>query len=194
MNTLIHVNQHEVLRFLRHGTAGPCITVKRGKLNRYCHEAQVLSREGVAIVRVCSAVPTRAPDPRGLCWIEATGPLVLYRGGVAAVALAAGRAVIRVSRQQIRGNGAAKGPPVLAVFWVSRGAPEGAAARGEPADEVLCRDAHGRELAKVLYRPAKPLPCGARCWVETEATVRLCDAFGIETEGAAPPRTERRAG
>ena len=28
--------------------------------------------------------------------------------------------------------------------------------------------------ARVVYRPDKPLPCGAQCWVETEAEV-LCD-------------------
>jgi hypothetical protein len=27
-------------------------------------------------------------------------------------------------------------------------------------------DGDGREVARV-YRPDRPLPCGARCWVET---------------------------
>jgi hypothetical protein len=28
-------------------------------------------------------------------------------------------------------------------------------------------DGDGREVARVVYRPDRPLPCGARCWVET---------------------------
>ena len=30
----------------------------------------------------------------------------------------------------------------------------------------------GRVVAKVVYRPDAPLPCGAKCWVETEYEVR----------------------
>jgi len=31
----------------------------------------------------------------------------------------------------------------------------------------------GRVVATVVYRPDKPLPCGAKVWIETEAEVRL---------------------
>lgn len=34
-------------------------------------------------------------------------------------------------------------------------------------------DEHGKEVARVVYRPHKPLPCGATCWVETEQTVEV---------------------
>jgi hypothetical protein len=27
--------------------------------------------------------------------------------------------------------------------------------------------------SRVIYRPEKPLACGARCWVETEGDVRI---------------------
>lgn len=30
--------------------------------------------------------------------------------------------------------------------------------------------------AKVVYRPSRPLACGARVWIETEAPVRVLDA------------------
>lgn len=36
----------------------------------------------------------------------------------------------------------------------------------------------GEEVARVVYRPHKPLSCGARCWIETEMEV-IC---GEETE------------
>ncbi len=33
--------------------------------------------------------------------------------------------------------------------------------------EACILDDNGKEVAKVVYRPDKPLPCGARCWIET---------------------------
>lgn len=30
-----------------------------------------------------------------------------------------------------------------------------------------------RIVAKIVYRPAKPLSCGAKCWVETELKVTV---------------------
>ena len=30
----------------------------------------------------------------------------------------------------------------------------------------------GQEVARVVYRPDKPLSCGARCWIETEMEVK----------------------
>lgn len=38
------------------------------------------------------------------------------------------------------------------------------------------RYAHAVEIlgpARVVYSPEKPLSCGARCWIETDAEVRL---------------------
>jgi hypothetical protein len=35
------------------------------------------------------------------------------------------------------------------------------------AHEAVIRDTEGNEVARVVYRPHKPLPCGARCWIET---------------------------
>ena len=29
----------------------------------------------------------------------------------------------------------------------------------------------GSEVARIIYRPHKPLSCGARCWIETELNV-----------------------
>lgn len=34
----------------------------------------------------------------------------------------------------------------------------------------------GRVVARVVYRPDKPLPCGARVWIETQETVVVEDA------------------
>lgn len=44
------------------------------------------------------------------------------------------------------------------------------------------RYAHEVEIkghSKVVYSPDKPLSCGARVWIETEASVWLKDADGV---------------
>ena len=35
------------------------------------------------------------------------------------------------------------------------------------AHEAIIRDKAGNEIARVIYRPHKPLSCGARCRIET---------------------------
>ena len=40
-------------------------------------------------------------------------------------------------------------------------------------NEVVIRDAGGVEVARVVYRPHKPLSCGARCWIETNLNVEV---------------------
>jgi len=39
------------------------------------------------------------------------------------------------------------------------------------AHEAIIRDNDGNEVARVVYRPHKPLSCGARCWIETQLSV-----------------------
>lgn len=38
---------------------------------------------------------------------------------------------------------------------------------------AIIRDEKGNEVARVVYRPHKPLSCGARCWIETKLTVEV---------------------
>jgi hypothetical protein len=40
------------------------------------------------------------------------------------------------------------------------------------ANTAVIVDNDGNELARVVYRPHKPLSCGARCWIETQHEVR----------------------
>ena len=37
--------------------------------------------------------------------------------------------------------------------------------------EAIIRDKDGNEVARVGYRPHKPLSCGAHCWSETQLDV-----------------------
>ncbi len=39
------------------------------------------------------------------------------------------------------------------------------------AHEAVIRDAEGNEVARIVYRPHKPLGCGAHCWIETQLEV-----------------------
>ena len=39
------------------------------------------------------------------------------------------------------------------------------------AHEAEIKDAEGNVVARVVYRPDKPLSCGARVWIETELDV-----------------------
>ena len=41
------------------------------------------------------------------------------------------------------------------------------------AHEAIIRDESGNEVARVVYRPDKPLSCGAHCWIETQLTVEV---------------------
>ena len=38
-------------------------------------------------------------------------------------------------------------------------------------DEAVIKDAEGNVVFRVVYRPDKPLGCGARVWIETELEV-----------------------
>ena len=39
------------------------------------------------------------------------------------------------------------------------------------AHEAVIKTKDGTEIARVVYRPHKPLGCGARVWIETESEV-----------------------
>lgn len=39
--------------------------------------------------------------------------------------------------------------------------------------EVAIYDKQGNEVARVIYRPHKPLSCGAKCWVESKSDVAV---------------------
>jgi hypothetical protein len=41
------------------------------------------------------------------------------------------------------------------------------------AAEAVIRDSSGAEVARVIYRPDRPLSCGARCWIETTCDVEV---------------------
>lgn len=40
-------------------------------------------------------------------------------------------------------------------------------------NEVVIHDKEGKEVARVVYRPHKPLSCGAVCWIETDLPIKI---------------------
>lgn len=44
-----------------------------------------------------------------------------------------------------------------------------------------CREVIISGSSKMVYRPEKPLPCGAKLWVETDSAVELLDEIPYST-------------
>jgi hypothetical protein len=66
--------------------------------------------------------------------------------------------IIHVNQHKIRANAKnGTSDPVLTVKTYKDNA---------YAHEVSLRDADGKEVARVVYSPDKPLSCGARVWIE----------------------------
>lgn len=56
--------------------------------------------------------------------------------------------------------------------------------------EVDILDKDGNVIASVIYRPDKPLSCGAHVWIETEAkvVVRSIDGSSVSGSGSSSSR------
>jgi len=49
--------------------------------------------------------------------------------------------------------------------------------------QAIIKDEDGKEVARVIYSPHKPLSCGARVWIETKNEVEVVDE--LETQVAS---------
>jgi len=75
------------------------------------------------------------------------------------------KTIVHVNQHKIRANKkrpAGEAEPVLTVKTYKD---------NRYATEAVIRDENGREVARVVYRPHKPLGCGAHCWIETQLKV-----------------------
>lgn len=41
------------------------------------------------------------------------------------------------------------------------------------ANEVIIKDDNGKEVARVIYSPDKPMDCGAKVWIETTNEIEI---------------------
>ena len=71
---------------------------------------------------------------------------------------------IHVNQHNIRANQKGVDLPVITVKDYRQ---------NRKTNEARILDAELREVARVVYSPDKPLPCGARVWVETELQVEV---------------------
>ena len=72
------------------------------------------------------------------------------------------KTVIHVNQHNIRANSKGSELPVLTVKDYKQ---------NRKANHAAVVDADGKALVKVVYSPDKPLPCGAKVWIETEMEV-----------------------
>lgn len=75
------------------------------------------------------------------------------------------KTVIHVNQHNIKANNKHDaGLPVITVKDYKQ---------NRKGNEAIIYDANGVEVARVVYRPEKPLSCGARVWIETQHDVKV---------------------
>ena len=78
------------------------------------------------------------------------------------------KTIIHVNQHKIRENikhGLSRDPvPVLTIKTYKS---------NDYGHEAIIKDENGKEVARVIYSPHKPLPCGARVWIETQNEVEV---------------------
>ena len=77
------------------------------------------------------------------------------------------KTIIHVNQHKIRSNSSSgKREPVLTCKTYKS---------NDYAHQAVIYDQDGREAARVVYSPDKPLSCGAKVWIETENRVELIE-------------------
>ena len=80
------------------------------------------------------------------------------------------KAIIHVNQHEIKKNrkNGTENPVLTCKFGSS---PSKARGTNIYAHEAIICDDRGNEVARVIYRPNRPLACGAHVWIETENEV-----------------------
>lgn len=74
------------------------------------------------------------------------------------------KTILHVNQHNIRANSKGDNLPVLTVKDYKK---------NRRCNEATIKDAKGNVVAKLVYRPDKPLSCGAKVWIETELNVEV---------------------
>ena len=72
------------------------------------------------------------------------------------------KTIIHVNQHNIKSNSKGANLPVITVKDYKQ---------NRKVNHAAVLDADGKALVKVIYSPDKPLPCGAKVWIETELEV-----------------------
>lgn len=166
MQTLVHINQPQLRANAKEGTRYPVITVKTYRSNRYGHRVELLDSRGKRVGRV-----VYAPDSEGeKVWVEALYGVRRLDAADAPVDVLYGLTRLHVDRLVIRNSGGEKRAPAIRQMDGTQQAMYGA--------QIL--DARGEVACTFVYRPDKPLSCGAKLWISTKNAVQVLDALGNE--------------
>lgn len=74
------------------------------------------------------------------------------------------KTVLHVNMHNIKANAKGAELPVLTVKDYKQ---------NRKGNRAVIRDKDGNEVARLVYRPYKPLPCGAKVWIETQLEVEV---------------------
>ena len=81
------------------------------------------------------------------------------------------KTIIHVNQHIIKRN--AKGQPVVGLSGYEPPLTVKTYKDNRKGMEAIIYDDDGREVARVVYRPEKPLSCGAKVWIETANEVEV---------------------
>jgi len=73
------------------------------------------------------------------------------------------KTIIHVNQHNIKANAKGDNKPVITCKTYKS---------NEYANEVIIYGQDGKEAAKIIYSPEKPLSCGAKVWIETFGKVK----------------------
>lgn len=74
------------------------------------------------------------------------------------------KTILHVNQHNIKANNKGANLPVLTVKDYKK---------NRRCNEAIIKDNNGDIVAKLIYRPDKPLSCGAKVWIETELDVEV---------------------
>lgn len=81
------------------------------------------------------------------------------------------RTIIHVNQHNIKANSKGDNRPVL-TCKTYRG--------NKYSNEVVILGQDGKEAARIIYSPDKPLSCGAKVWIETFSDVQINNPIDVK--------------
>ena len=81
------------------------------------------------------------------------------------------RTIIHVNQHNIKANSRGESKPVL-TCKTSKG--------NNYSNEIVILGQDGKEAARVIYSPNKPLACGAKVWIETYGGVQIDNPIDVK--------------
>jgi hypothetical protein len=81
------------------------------------------------------------------------------------------RTIIHVNQHHIKANAKGESKPVLTCKTYKG---------NKYSNEVVILGRDGKEAARIIYSPDKPLSCGAKVWIETYGEVQIDNPIDVK--------------